>query len=247
MGMLEGKIAIITGAAQGMGEKHAERFVAEGAKVVLTDIQDEAGEALADRLGENATYMHLDVSKENEWENVVAKTEELWGNVTVLVNNAGYGKFALLDDLTEADFQRSWAIDEMGVVFGMKYAARSMKKAGGGSIINISSVDGLVGVPAGTAYCGSKHAVAGMTKAAACEYGPYGIRVNSVHPGIIRTPMSDAPEYADSVKRIEQDVPLRRRADPAEVSGPVVFLASEDASYVNGTQLVVDGGLICDL
>lgn len=247
MGILDGKVAIITGAAQGMGEKHARRFVAEGAKTVLTDIQDEAGQKLADELGGNAVYMHLDVSDEQNWKDVISKMEEMWGPLTTLVNNAGYGKFQLLDDLTAEDFQRTFAIDEMGVVFGMKWAAQSMKKGGGGSIINISSVDGLVGAATAVAYCGSKHAVTGMTKAAACEYGPLGIRVNSIHPGIIKTPMAAGDDVVEFLKQLEQDIPLRRRAEPEEVSGPVVFLASDDSSYVNGAQIVVDGGLICDL
>lgn len=247
MGLLEGKVAIITGAAQGMGEQHARRFIKEGAKVVLTDINDKLGQEVAASLGPNALYQHLDVSKAAEWQSVIKTTEEKFGYITVLVNNAGYGVFKTLDELTEDDFHKTFAIDEMGVVLGMKYVSQSMKKAGTGSIINISSVDGLVGCATAVAYCSSKHAVTGMTKAAACEYGPFGIRVNSVHPGVIKTPMADQPDVVEYIKKLEQDIPLRRRAEPSEVSGVVTFLASDDASYCTGMQLVVDGGLICDL
>ncbi len=250
MGMLEGKVAIITGAAQGMGEKHAIRFVKEGAKVVVTDIQDEAGQKLADSLGENAMYMHLDVTSEENWAEVVAKTEEKYGPVTTLVNNAGYGKFLPMDMLTPADFERHIKINYIGIVLGMKAVVGSMRKAGNGSIINISSVDGVRGASTGTAYCGAKHAVEGLTKAACVEYGPENIRVNCINPGIIKTPMSEAdadPALVEFLKQMEKGIPLKRRAEPEEVSGPVAFLASDDSSYISGTSIIVDGGYICHI
>lgn len=245
--ILDGKVAIITGAAQGMGAMHARGFVMEGAKVVLTDVQDEKGQALADELGENAVYMHLDVSDGKQWQEVVRKTEELFGYVTILVNNAGYGVFKTLEELTEEDFLKTFKIDELGVFLGMKYCSASMKKAGIGSIVNISSVDGLVSAATAIAYSASKHAVTGMTKGAAVELGPYKIRVNSVHPGIIKSPMADQADVVEYLKNLERDIPLRRRAEIDEVTEVVIFLASDVASYVNGTQVVVDGGLICDL
>lgn len=250
MGQLEGKVAIITGAAQGMGEKHAIRFIKEGAKVVLTDIQDELGQKLADSLGENAVFMHLDVTSEAQWADVVAKTIKKFGEITTLVNNAGYGKFLLMDQLTGADYERHMKINYMGVVYGMKAVVESMKRAGGGSIINISSVDGVRGAATGSAYCAAKHAVEGLTKATAVEYGPYNIRVNNINPGIIKTPMSEAdadPALVEFLKNMEKGISLRRRAEPEEVSGPVVFLASDDSSYVSGTSLIVDGGYIAHI
>jgi 3alpha(or 20beta)-hydroxysteroid dehydrogenase len=250
MGMLEGKVAIITGAAQGMGEKHAIRFVKEGAKVVVTDIKDEPGQALADKLGPNAIYMHLDVTSEEQWAAVVAKTEEVFGPVTTLVNNAGYGKFLPMDMLSGADFERHIKINYMGIVYGMKAVVPSMRKAGNGSIINISSVDGVRGASTGSAYCGAKHAVEGLTKSAAVEYGKENIRVNCINPGIIKTPMSEAdadPALIEFLKQMEKGIPLGRRAEPEEVSGPVVFLASDDSSYVSGTSIIVDGGYICHI
>lgn len=245
--ILKGKVAIITGAAQGMGAEHARGFVYEGGKVVLTDVQDEKGQALADSLGENAMYMHLDVADGENWKQVVKATEEKFGCVNVLVNNAGYGVFKPLEELTEEDFLKTFRIDELGVFLGMKYCSEAMKRAGVGSIINISSVDGLVSAATAIAYSASKHAVTGMTKGAAVELGPYNIRVNSVHPGIIKSPMAEQADVIEYLKRLEQDIPLRRRAEVTEVTELVIFLASDAASYLNGTQVVVDGGLICDL
>ena len=250
MGQLDGKVAIITGTAQGMGAKHAIRFVEEGAKVVCTDIQDAPGQALADSLGENAMYMHLDVTSQEQWADVVAATEAKFGPITTLVNNAGYGKFLVMDQLTPADYERHMKINFMGVVFGMKAVIPSMRKAGGGSVINISSVDGVRGAMTGSAYCAAKHAVEGLTKAACVEYGPYNIRVNNINPGIIKTPMSEGeadPALVEFLRQMEKGIPLARRADPEEVSGPVVFLASDNSSYVTGTSLVVDGGYICHI
>ena len=250
MGMLEGKVAIITGAAQGMGEKHAIRFVKEGAKVVLTDIQDAPGQALAEKLGENAVYMHLDVTSESQWADVAAKTEEKFGPITTLVNNAGYGKFLPMDTLSGSDYERHMNINFMGIFYGIKAVIASMRRAGNGSIINISSVDGVRGAATGTAYCAAKHAVEGLTKAAAVEYGKDNIRVNCINPGIIKTPMSEAdadPALIEFLKQMEKGIPLARRAEAEEVSGPVAFLASDDSSYVSGTSIIVDGGYICHI
>ena len=250
MGLLEGKVAIITGAAQGMGEKHAIRFIEEGAKVVLTDIQDEMGQKLADSLGKNAVYMHLDVTDEKQWADVVDKTIKKFGEITTLVNNAGYGKFQIMDQLSGADYELHMKINFMGIVYGMKAVVESMKRVGNGSIINISSVDGVRGAATGTAYCAAKHAVEGLTKASAVEYGPYNIRVNNINPGIIKTPMSEEgadPALIEFLKNMEKGIALQRRADPEEVSGPVVFLASDDSSYITGTSIIVDGGYICHI
>lgn len=247
MGKLDGKVAIITGAAQGMGASHARKFVEEGAKVVVSDVNVEAAEKLADELGENAIALKLDVSKAEDWDNVVKTTEEKFGPVTVLVNNAGIGIFKPLEELTEDDFRKTFEIDELGVFLGMKAVVPSMKKAKVGSIVNISSVDGLVSAPTAIAYSASKHAVTGMTKGAAAELGQHNIRVNSVHPGIIKTPMAAQDNVEAYLKELEKDIPLRRRADVEEVSNLVVYLASDDSSYSTGSQFVVDGGMISDL
>ncbi|MBQ7455428.1 MAG: SDR family oxidoreductase [Clostridia bacterium] len=250
MGMLDGKVAVITGAAQGMGEAHAIRFAREGARVVLTDIQDDLGKAVAAKLGENAVYLHLDVTSEAQWAEAVAKTEALFGPVTALVNNAGFGRFAPMDALDGADYERHLRVNFLGAVYGMKAVLPSMRKAGGGVIVNISSVDGLRGAATGTAYCAAKHALEGLTRAACAELGRYGVRVNTVCPGIVRTPMADAegdPALEAFLREMEQRVPLGRRARPEEVSGPVAFLASDDASYISGASLVVDGGYICHI
>lgn len=247
MGKLDGKVAIITGAAQGMGASHTRKFVEEGAKVVVSDVNAEAAEKLADELGENAIALKLDVSKAEDWDHVVKTTEEKFGPVTVLVNNAGIGIFKPLEELTEDDFRKTFEIDELGVFLGMKAVVPSMKKAKVGSIVNISSVDGLVSAPTAIAYSASKHAVTGMTKGAAAELGQHNIRVNSVHPGIIKTPMAAQDDVEAYLKELEKDIPLRRRADVEEVSNLVVYLASDDSSYSTGSQFVVDGGMISDL
>lgn len=247
MGKLEGKVAIITGAAQGMGESHARKFVEEGAKVVIADLNYDGAKKLADELGDNALAVKLDVSNEQNWVEVVEKAEEAFGPVNVLVNNAGIGIFKPLEELTVEDFELTFRVDELGVFLGMQKVVPSMKKAGGGSIVNISSVDGLVSAPTAIAYSAAKHAVTGMTKGAAAELGPHNIRVNSVHPGIIKTPMAAQDDVEEFLKQLEQDIPLRRRAEVEEVSNLVVFLASDDSSYSTGAQFVVDGGMISDL
>ena len=165
----------------------------------------------------------------------------------MLVNNAGIGIFKTLEELTVKDFELTFKVDELGVFLGMQKVLPSMKKAGVGSIVNISSVDGLVSAPTAIAYSASKHAVTGMTKGAATELGQYKIRVNSVHPGIIKTPMADQPDVEEYLKQLEQDIPLRRRAEVEEVSNLVVYIASDDSSYSTGSQFVVDGGMISDL
>lgn len=247
MGKLDNKVAIITGAAQGMGAMHARKFIEEGAKVAITDINLEAATELADELGENALALKLDVSKADNWKDVLEKTEEKFGLVTVLVNNAGIGIFKPLEELTEDDFRLTFEIDELGVFLGMKTVTPSMKEAKVGSIVNISSVDGLVSAPTAIAYSASKHAVTGMTKGAAAELGQHNIRVNSVHPGVIESPMAEQGDVAEYIKELEKDIPLRRRAKVEEVSNLVVYLASEDSSYSTGSQFVVDGGMISDL
>lgn len=241
MTRLKDKVAIVTGAAAGMGEQHARLFVKEGAKVVLTDVQAEKGKALAAELGSNAFFIQHDVTDEAGWQQVVAKTEAHFGPVDVLVNNAGISPVLSIEQASLADYMKVVKINQVSVFLGMKAVVPSMKKTKAGSIVNISSMNGLVGGAIG--YTDTKFAVRGMTKAAAKELGRYGIRVNSVHPGVINTPMVQKSAAADQIKAMVANVPLKRMADPKEVSRLVLFLASDDASYSTGAEFIIDGGV----
>lgn len=245
MGKLDGKVAIITGAAQGMGESHARRFVAEGAKVVLTDINTERGELIAKELGDNALFVTHDVTSPAGWRDVLRQAESKFGTVNVLVNNAGIlGPIAGTVELDEDEYLKVCAVNQHSQFYGMKTVIPGMQKAGGGAIVNISSTAGMVSIVGSPnlAYVGSKFASRGMTKHVAVQYGPDNIRVNSVHPGYILTPMMVAATDENG-GGIGEQVPLRRLADPNEVSSLVVFLASDDSSYVSGMEHVIDGAL----
>lgn len=246
MGRLDGKVAIVTGAAQGMGESHSRRFVAEGAKVVLTDLNADKGNTLAEELGENALFIRHDVSNSEDWAQVVDQAEQAFGPVTILVNNAGIlGPIAKTADISEEDYLKVCAINQTAVYLGMKAAIPSMLKAGIGSIVNISSIAGMAanyGFPS-LAYVGSKFAVRGMSKATAIEYGPNNIRVNSVHPGFIRTPMMVEGTDENGGESVSM-IPLGRIAEASEVTNVVLFLASDEASYVTGAEHLVDAGML---
>lgn len=246
MDRLKGKVALITGAARGMGESHARRFVAEGASVVLTDRSDELGKKVTEELGDRAFFEPHDVTDATQWETAVARAEERFGPISILVNNAGVlGPIAKTQDLTEADYLSVCAINQHSVFLGMRAVIPSMLRAGKGSIVNISSIAGIAanyGFPS-LAYVASKFAVRGMTKATAIEYGPKNIRVNSVHPGFIQTPMMvEATDEGggDALALI----PLGRIADPDEVSQLVLFLASDESSYITGAEHLVDAGML---
>ena len=241
MSRLAGKVAIITGAAQGMGAAHAKLFVENGAKVVLTDLNEEKGQAFAAELGENALFVKQNVTSEEDWATVIAKTEEAFGPVNVLVNNAGITMAKNMLDMTVEEYRRIVEINQVSVFLGMKTTAPSMMKAGGGSIVNISSMNGLVGGAIG--YTDTKFAVRGMTKAAALNLAPMGIRVNSVHPGVIATPMIVQEDTKAAVEAFAKSIPLKRLAESEEVSKMVLFLASDDSSYSTGSEFVIDGGL----
>lgn len=241
MGRLSGKVAIITGAAQGMGAAHVKLFIENGAKVILTDLNEEKGNALATELGENALFVKQNVASEEDWATVIAKAEEAFGPVNVLVNNAGITMAKNMLDITVEEYRRIVDINQVSVFLGMKTVAASMTKAGGGSIVNISSMNGLVAGAVG--YTDTKFAVRGMTKAAAINLAPMGIRVNSVHPGVIATPMVVQEDTKAAVEAISQQIPLKRVAQPEEVSNMVLFLASDEASYSTGSEFVIDGGL----
>ncbi len=246
MSRLLGKVAIITGAAQGMGAAHARRFIQEGAKAVITDVNTDAGEALARELGDNAHFIVHDVSNEEDWQTVVAQTKERFGPISILVNNAGIiGPGKVVTDLSEKDFEKVCAINQTSVFLGIKAVIPSMIEAGGGSIVNISSISGIVaiyGTP-NVAYAASKFAVRGITKQVAIEFGAHNIRANSVHPGYIRTPMMTEALDEDQIKIASASVPIKRVGEVEDVSNLVVFLASDEASFITGTEHIIDGGL----
>ena len=246
MARLQGKVAIITGAAQGMGAEHARRFVAEGARTVFTDINAEAGAVLERELGGDAMFVRHDVGSEDDWRTVVAKAEERFGPVSVLVNNAGIlGPGAVAAELSLEAFESVCRINQTAVFLGSKHAIPSMVRAGGGSIVNISSISGIVaiyGTP-NVAYAASKFAVRGITKQIAIEYGGENIRANSVHPGYIRTPMMTAALDPEQIKIASGSVPIRRVGEVEDVSNLVVFLASDESGFITGSEYIIDGGL----
>ncbi|MCA9725291.1 MAG: glucose 1-dehydrogenase [Kurthia sp.] len=241
MARLEGKVAIITGSAQGMGAAHAKKFIEEGAKVVLTDLNEEKGNAFAAELGENAIFVKQNVANEEDWKNVVAKAEEAFGPVNVLVNNAGITMAKSITDTSVEDYRKIVEINQVSVFLGIKSVVSSMEKAGQGTIVNISSLNGLVGGAVG--YTDTKFAVRGITKAAALELAPKNIRVNSVHPGVIATPMVVQEDTKAAVEAFSKMIPMGRVAESEEVSNLVLYLASEESSYSTGSEFIVDGGM----
>ncbi len=245
MGKLDGKVALITGAAQGMGAAHAQVLAAEGAKVVLTDVQDAEGNALAQSIGSSALYLHQDVADPASWDTVLAAAKAKFGPVTVLVNNAGIlGPLANTLDIDVAAYEKVIAINQHGVFHGMRAVIPDMIAAGGGAIVNISSIAGMIacfGFP-NLAYVASKFAVRGMTKAVAAEFGKHGIRVNSIHPGFILTPMMIAATDENGGGAAEMTM-LKRMGSSEEVSRLVVFLACDDSSFITGMEHVIDGGM----
>jgi 3alpha(or 20beta)-hydroxysteroid dehydrogenase len=233
---LDGVVAIVTGAARGMGEAHVRGLVDAGARVVATDVLDDLGTALADELGDSVMYRHLDVTDEVAWNEVVAEAEATWGPVGVLINNAGIVMFGSIVDLTAEQFQRTLDINLTGVFLGMHCVVPSMKRAGGGSIVNISSTAGLQGYANLGAYVASKWGVRGLTKTAALELGAFGIRVNSIHPGPIRTPM-----VAGLSDDLASGAPIPRIGEPSEVTALMLFIVQE-ATYSTGHEYIIDGG-----
>lgn len=240
-GRLEGKVAIVTGAASGMGAAEAALFIEEGAHVLLCDISAEAGAALAEDLGPNAEYRHLDVAEEDSWIELIDHIDTAHGRVDVLVNNAGLSRVATLVDQSLDDFDAMVRVNQRGVLLGMRAVVPPMRRAGHGSIINIASGAALRGVPGLLAYTGTKFAVRGMTQVAATELAPDQIRVNVIHPGAIDTPMhrENTPERQAELLGI---IPLRRFGDPRDIAEMALFLASDVSSYVTGADFLVDGG-----
>lgn len=242
MGRLDGKVALITGAASGQGEAAARAYVEEGARVLLADVNDIDGKRVADEIG--ACYQHLDVGDEDDWAAAIQRVRTEYGRLDVLVNNAGILHFSELAKTTLADYERVIRVNQIGTFLGMRSVVEPMTEAGGGSIINVSSVEGLAGMPFLVAYTSSKFAIRGMTKVAALELGGKNIRVNSVHPGMIETNMVATAMGGHEVdlSRFAKKIALGRMGKPEEIARLVVFLGSDDSSYSTGAEFVADGG-----
>ena len=240
---LLGKIVIVTGGARGMGAATARLFAHEGATVIVADLAESGGTALAAELGGAASFHPLNVTIEAQWEQLVREVSARHGRIDGLVNNAGILHFCGLEELAEADFDRVLSVNLKGTFFGLKHVGRLMKRARAGAIVNISSIDGMQAANGIAAYIASKWAVRGLTKAAALEFGPHRVRVNSVHPGGIDTVMGNPQQLPrEQLNADYRQVPLQRIGEPHEVATASLFLCSDEASYVNGAELLVDGG-----
>ncbi|WP_327086649.1 glucose 1-dehydrogenase [Nonomuraea sp. NBC_01738] len=244
MGLLDGKVALITGGARGMGASHVRLFLEEGAKVVFGDILREEGEALAKETG--AHFVHHDVTSPDSWSNAITEVMSAHARLNILVNNAGILKFRRIADMSPEEFDRVLAVNLKGTWLGVKSAIAPMKETGRGSIVNISSIEGFIGAAGLSAYAASKFAIRGVTKAAARELAEFKIRVNSVHPGAINTTMALDPEMMAEIDAdaFVKSMVIKRFAKPVEVSHVVAFLASDHASYCTGSEFTVDGGLL---
>ena len=239
MNRLEGKVCLITGGSRGQGAAEARLFKQEGATVWIADVLDAEGEALATEI--DAHYAHLDVTDEQAWEQLVTKIVDTSGQLNVLINNAGIFRTGRMLDTSKESFEQVMSVNCTGVFLGMRIATPALIASGNGSIVNISSLAGLRGAAFSLAYGASKWAVRGMTKAAAIELGRKGVRVNSIHPGLIETPMADA--LGDGIERMVKRVPLGRLAQAEEVADMALYLASDESSYSTGSEFVIDGGL----
>ena len=244
---LEGKVALISGGARGQGAFEAKLFASEGASVVIGDILDDLGrqvEAEIAESGGNATYVHVDVTSESQWNDAVNTAVERYGKLDILVNNAGILIRAGVEDTTGEDWDRIMDINGKGVFLGTKAAIPAMRDAGGGSIINISSIAGLQGSPASAAYSATKGAVRILTKSTAVQYAKEGIRCNSVHPGLIYTDMTrDTLDTPEGEREWRARVPMGYIGVSEDVAKGVLFLASDESSYMTGSELVIDGGI----
>ncbi len=244
---LDGKVALITGGARGMGASEAQLFIDEGARVVITDILDDDGKKTAQRLssdGSKCVFLHHDVTSEDDWNAVMKEALAAFGQIDVLVNNAGIFERGTVLDTSLAMFEKTMDINVTGVFLGMKTVAPHMVARKTGSIINISSVAGLNGTPGFLAYGASKWAVRGMTKGVAKELAPFGVRVNSIHPGIIDTPMLQTFDAAGEGVReaVRTRIPLGYEAEPIHVARLALYLGSDDSAYSTGSEFIVDGG-----
>ncbi|MBN9177466.1 MAG: glucose 1-dehydrogenase [Microbacterium sp.] len=236
-GRVAGRVALISGGARGMGEAHARALVAEGASVVIGDVLEEDGARVAAELGaQRALFVHLDVTDEESWRHAVAATVDRFGHLDVLINNAGIFSRGSVAEATVADWRRTIDIDLTGNFIGMHTAVEALKASGSASVINISSIAGLTGFKNRAAYSAAKWGVQGLTKTSALDLGPFGIRVNSVHPGSVRTPLTAG------LQRGFGQIPLGRDAAPEEISELIVFLASDESRFITGASIAIDGG-----
>ena len=246
MGRVQDKVCLVSGGARGIGREDVLLLAQEGGRIVVTDLEEEAGQAVVDEvkaMGGEAIFIKHDVSSEEDWKKVVNEAVEAFGKVDVLVNNAGVLTLKSIQDTTEADWDFVNNINTKGLFFGVKHILPAMQKAGAGSIINISSIYGIAGAPSASAYQASKGAVRVFTKSAAVEYAPFNIRVNSVHPGVIATAMTkDAMAGEGAVEALLGGAIMRRPADPKEIAWGVLFLATDESSFMTGSELVIDGG-----
>ena len=251
MGRLEGKTALVTGAASGIGLQTSIRLAEEGALVMMTDINHEEGLQQAEKLGANATFLKLDITEEEEWISVLDETVKRFDRLDILVNSAGMVLIADVEQITLEDWRKVHAVNLDGTFLGCKHGVRVMKEFGAGSIINLSSVSGMIGGFNLAAYNSSKGAVRMLTKSVAlhCARAGYGIRCNSIHPTFIETPMlesliRDSPDPEKARQTLVRQVPLRRIGKPDDVANMIVYLASDESTFVTGTEMVIDGGVI---
>ena len=251
MGRLEGKTALVTGAASGIGLQTSIRLAEEGALVMMTDINHEEGLQQAEKLGANATFLKLDITEEEEWISVLDETVKRFDRLDILVNSAGMVLIADVEQITLEDWRKVHAVNLDGTFLGCKHGVRVMKEFGVGSIINLSSVSGMIGGFNLAAYNSSKGAVRMLTKSVAlhCARAGYGIRCNSIHPTFIETPMLesmilDSPDPEKARQTLVRQVPLRRIGKPDDVANMIVYLASDESTFVTGTEMVIDGGVI---
>lgn len=245
MGKLDGKVALISGSAQGMGEATARMFMKEGARVLIADIADEAGRLLTAELGDRARYCHLDVGDETSWVAAIETAQRHFGRLDILVNNAGVLAWQSIEAMTLDSYRSVIEVNQIGCWLGMKSVLPAFKLVGSGAIVNISSLAGRIGMSEGSAYSASKHAVLGMSKCAAIEFGPYNIRVNAVLPGAIATQMTGrrATSAGESTPPAYARQPISRIGTVEEVARMVTFLASDDAAYCTGAEFTIDGGM----
>jgi 3alpha(or 20beta)-hydroxysteroid dehydrogenase len=243
VGRLDGRVALITGGARGQGEAEARLFHDEGASVVVADVLDEAGAALVDSLAERAEYVHLDVSDETHWAAAIEKLGQSHGRVDILVNNAAILRFGSIRDTSVNDYVKVVNVNQVGVFLGMRAVVPMMTEQGGGSIINISSTEGTAGLAGLVAYASSKWAVRGLTKVAAMELGSVGIRVNTILPGGVATPLVKSAGIDADITGWFSKLPLGRIGQPSEIAQVALFLASDASSYCTGAEIVADGGL----
>lgn len=245
-GRLDGRVALVTGAASGIGRATSRRLASEGAAVVVTDLQDEAGEAVAGGIrddGGRAIFVHHDVSSQADWEAALQATREEFGRLDILVNNAGIGDTAPIEETELDDYEKTIAVDQTGVFLGMKLAAPMLIDSGHGSVINISSIFGTTGgFGASPAYHAAKGAITTLSKNAALHWAAEGVRVNSIHPGFIDTPLLDQAKGTPFEELMVSTTPMGRLGRPEEVAAAIAYLAGDDASFVTGTELYVDGG-----